>query len=150
MALLDVSSILIDPDLTDRFSVRRRKADVDIQGRLAISEQLFTGIIGVITTANPNDLDRQDDFSVFTRTLSVVTRFRLRGEVKGYQPDVIVWHGNNFVVKHIDLYPQFGSGFYQAECESMDRTDNISDIILTGQMAFNSSNNSGLLALELM
>lgn len=150
MAFLDVTSILLDPDLTDIFTVRRRQEIVDNHGRSTIQETLFAGQIGVITSSNPNDLERPEEYEAFTRSISVVCRFRLRGETVGYQPDVVVWHGNNYVVKHIDLYPQFGAGFIQADCESMDRQDNAVDRLFIGQLAFNSTSNSGLLAVGII
>lgn len=147
MALLDVSNILLDPDFTDVFAVKRREEKIDNYGRVTTNDLILGGIVGVITSSSPNDLDRKTDYEAATRNISVVCRFRLRGETNGYQPDVVVWHGNNYVVRQIDVYPQFGSGFIQATCESMDRQDNALDTIKTGQLAFNDLKNSGGLAL---
>ena len=123
MPFLDVSELLIDPDLADTFTVNRRTETIGTNGRTTIASKLLRGITGVVTAISPSDLDRADGYQVMTRSISVVTKFRLKGEVTGSQPDIVIWRGDNYVVKHVDNYPQFGHGFIQAECTSMDRTD---------------------------
>lgn len=123
MPFLDVSDIVTDPDFADRFTVVRRTETVGDYGRSTIVEQLFANTIGVVTMGSPNDLDRREDYQNFTRSITVVTRFALRGAVTGYQPDIIEWRGTRHVVKHAAPYPQFGRGFYQAECSSMANMD---------------------------
>lgn len=148
MALLDVTQILTDPDMVDSFTVKRRAETINSYGRTVIGEQIFTPVIGVVTAIGPSSLDRHEDYQSMTRSISVVTKFRLRGEVTGYQPDVIVWRGDNFVVKQIDPYPQFGPGFVQVECTSMDKTDLPLDAPAPGNYAFNQPANAVLLGVR--
>lgn len=147
MALLDVSEILTDPDLVDLFNVRRRSETVDIHGRSTVSETMFPQIAGVVTAISPNDLDRREDYQSMSRSISVVCRFRLHGETEGNQPDIVVWRGDNFIVKHVDPYPQFGRGFIQAECSSMDRVDLALDAATPGELLFNNIANSAFVIL---
>jgi len=142
MPTLDVSDALNSPEFNDRFNVVRRQEIVDTHGRSTLTETTYPNVIGVVTSGSPNDLDRPSDYESFTRSISVVTKFKLRGEVAGYQPDVIIWHGSQFVVKAIDLYPQFGPGFYQVECESMERTDTAIGETTLNSLAFNTSKNA--------
>lgn len=142
MALLDVSEILNDPDLVDRFDVVRRMETVGTNGRSTTSSQTFKGIIGVVTASSPNDIDRQENYQAMPRIISVVTKFRLRSIVNNEQPDIVVWRGSNYLVRQIDQYPQFGNGFVQAECASMDKTDPALDPAAPGQMAFNQAANT--------
>ena len=123
MPYLDVSSILLDPDFADRFTVIRRIETVGQTGRSSTSNQTFPNIVGVITAADPTDLERREDFQSTPRLISIVTKFKLQGEVKGRQPDLVSWIGDNFLVKKIDIYTRFGTGFIQAICESIDRVD---------------------------
>lgn len=123
MPSLDVSFILNGADIADTFHVRRRQETIGTNGRVSLNETRYNNVIGVVTIGSPNDLDRGEDKQYFTRSLSIVTKFSLRGETDGYQPDVVEWRGSNYVVKHIDPYPHFGAGFYQVECESMDKVD---------------------------
>jgi hypothetical protein len=145
MALLDVTQILTDPDLTDRFSVRRRAESVDSTGFAVETEEFIPNLIGVIVSISPSDLDRQADYQTMSRSITVVSKFALRGEVTGFQPDLVVWRGNNYLVKHIDPYPQFGPGFFQAECSSVDKTDAILESGFVPQLSFNSAANAAYL-----
>lgn len=125
---LDVSEALTDPMLTDSFDVLRRKEVLDAHGRVTTPQnQSFAGQYGVISAASPNDLERLEDSQRMGRNLSLITNFRLQGpaEVSGteYQPDVVVWGGDQYVVKHIDPYSRYGAGFIQAIIGSMDIID---------------------------
>lgn len=123
MAYLDVTEILMDPEIASRFNVVRRAEVVDDHGRSTLSLKPFKNKIGVITATSPNTLDRGTDAQVMPRSITLVSKFKLQSEVLGFQPDIVVWKGSNYLVKSIDLYPHFGPGFYQAECHSMDRID---------------------------
>lgn len=145
MPLLDVTQILTDPDFADSFSVRRRSDVIDTHGRSVPTEQVFAGVIGVVTANSPSDLDRKEDYQTMSRSITIVCKFSLRGETTSFQPDIVVWRGSNFLVKHVDLYPHFGAGFFQAECSSMDKTDGAATAGLTPQLAFNLAGNSSYL-----
>ena len=121
MALLDMSDALLDPMFLDAFKVLRRQEAIDDNGRSVTTTKTFNPVYGTVTMSSPSDLDRAADYQMATRT--VVLKFQLQTEVTGFQPDVIVWRGDNYLVRHVDYYPQFGAGFYQAECTSMDKTD---------------------------
>ncbi len=123
MALLDVTEILNDPDFVDTFTVQRRSEVIGVNGRSQQTVQTFSNVVGVVTAIGPSDLDRQDGYQTMRRSISIVTKFRIQGEATGIQPDIIVWRGDNFVVKSLEPYPQFGVGFVQVECTSMDQTD---------------------------
>ena len=147
MPLLDVSSLLVDPDLADHFTVDRRMETVGTNGRTTIGSQLIPNVVGVVTAISPSDLDRQDGYESMTRSISVVTQFRLRGVAPNEQPDVIIWRGSHFVVKHVDPYPHFGKGFFQAECTSMDHIDPNLEEGAPGKMTFNVASNSVFLGI---
>lgn len=142
MALIDVTQILTDPDLVDTFSVLRRAQVTDSKGRVSLTTQTFNKVIGVVTSISPNSLDRQTDYQTFGRGISIVTKFRLQGEVTGFQPDIVVWRGDNFVVKAIDNYPQMGPGFFQVECSSQDKVDLSLPAPANGAFSFNKPANA--------
>lgn len=119
---LDVSEVLLDPMIADRFIVNRRVQTLDSHGRVALTSTAMNGV-GVVTASSGNDLDRLDDNQRMGRHLTIVTKFRLRGPSPGYQPDTITWKGDTFVVQAIDPYPQYGAGFVQAIAGSMDLLD---------------------------
>lgn len=146
MALLDVSSVLLDPDFGDFFHVIRRVQAVSSHGRVQTEDTDLGRIFGVITANSPSDLDRREDYQSMTRSISVVCQFYLRGETSGFQPDVLVWQGSRYLVKHVDAYPQFGKGFFQAECSSIEMTDPAIVKRAVGQLAYNAPINSIFLA----
>lgn len=119
---LDVTEIIGDPDFAESFTVLRRSESVNQYGQSVVTSQNLNAV-GVVCQAGPNDLERLDDNQRMGRHISVVTMFRLRGPASGYQPDVILWNGNNFVVQQIDDYANFGQGFIEAIAGSMDSMD---------------------------
>ena len=121
--LLDVTLPITDPDFASSFSVIRRIETVGTNGRNSFTPTTFSGVIGVVTAASGNDLDRREAFQVAGRAISVVTKFELQGEATGIQPDLIYWRGSYYLVKLVDPYGHFGPGFYEALCESTNYTD---------------------------
>lgn len=119
MALLDVSEILTDPDFVDTFVVVRRQEGISDKGRAVLT---LTGLAasGVVNMAGPNDLRRLPDAQLQDRTLSIVSRFPFFGASVGYQPDLIQWREGLYIVSVLDLYPQYGRGFYQVIAPSID------------------------------
>lgn len=147
MPFLDVSDVVCDPMLADTFSVLRRVETVNDHGEVGISSTQHDNVVGVITMAGPNDLDRLDDSQRMGRVISCVTKFRLRGPSPGFQPDVIVWQGSNFVIAALDLYNRFGAGFMQAIAVSMTLVDGpaLPQPPLRGQDDYSNADNSGLI-----
>jgi hypothetical protein len=52
-----------------------------------------------------------------------VTKFRLQGPSLGFQPDTVIWRGNEFIVRAIDDYSAYGAGFVQALASSVEVLD---------------------------
>ena len=125
-AFIDVSEVLLSPDMADSFQVTRRP-EVVVAGRSTVPNPVTTDQIGVVTMASPNDLLRLEDNDRMDRTISIVTKARLQGpaQVAGtnFKPDLVVWRGDTYVVKSCEPYPQFGAGFVQALAGSWDSVD---------------------------
>jgi hypothetical protein len=118
---LDVSEVLVDPDFADTFDVTRSPEVVNSFGESTVPvPQVIPGKIGVVTMASPNDLDRLPEGDNSSRTISIVTKFRLQGPSPGFKPDVVTWRGDNYVVKLVEPYVQYGAGFIQALAGSID------------------------------
>ena len=122
MPFLDVSSILTDPDFADRITVVRREEGVSDKGRRILT--LYSlDTYGVVTMASPDDLKRMPEAQIFDRVLSVVSKFAFFGACVGFQPDLIQWRGDLYIVSALDPYPQFGAGFTQVIAGSIDLQD---------------------------
>ena len=123
MALLSVSELLFDPNFVDSFIIQRRRETIDPNtGRSGLTVTEFKAV-GVVTSGSSNDLEREDGYQLNKRSLSIVSKSKIQAAIKGYQPDIILWRGSPYVVNHVDAYPQFGPGFYQVDCESMEKEE---------------------------
>lgn len=127
MPLLDMSTVLDDPNIIDTFAVLRRTEVVNNFGVSAVTAVSTPGVYGVVYPSNENDLKRFPDLQVQAKALTVITRFALRGESEAsgseFQPDVVVWNGDNFVVRALEDWSNYASGFILAICTSIDLVD---------------------------
>lgn len=127
MPELDMSDAF-GPENLDTFNVIRRPEVVNEHGESEVpAPELIEDVEGVVCMAGPDDLERLDDQDRMQRTISVVTKFRLRGPSRDgdtdWKPDVVVWDGTQYEVKVIDPYVRYGSGFVQALCASTAAID---------------------------
>jgi hypothetical protein len=122
MATLDVSDVLLCEEFTDDYVIKRASQSTDDHGRVVETEQSIDSF-GVVTTASGSDLQRYPDMQLIDRVLSIVTKTRLQSATKNNSADIIIWRGNNYVVKYVDPYPQYGQGFYQVIVASIDLMD---------------------------
>lgn len=122
MSFLDVSEVLSDPDIADGFVVKRRAQVMGQNGRAGVAVEDLRGV-GVICAASPNDLKRLPDEQHTERHISIITRFRLRATAPDYQPDLVGWQGDFFIVRDVQPYTQYGAGFVQVLAGSIDFQD---------------------------
>jgi hypothetical protein len=136
MPWLDVSDIVVDPDLADRFNVIQRQESVDANtGRSSTTQVLHEGIVGVVTMENPADLMRRDDSDSAPRLIFVASTFRFRnaGIENGqqYKGDVIVWPppgqlgSTQYTVIKVYPYSRYGRGITECVAQSMNATDEV-------------------------
>jgi hypothetical protein len=122
---MDMSDALHDPDMGDFVTVKRRVEAVSTAtGRSSTTDESIPNVFGVIAEASKNDLERLPEADRMGRNMSMVTSFALRGpaQVEGtqFKPDIVVWRGNEYLVKQVGPYPQFGPGFIQAIMGSVE------------------------------
>jgi hypothetical protein len=128
--MLNLSSVLTSPMLVDTFTVNRRTQTVNNFGVASTTVQPFAGLYGVVYPSNENELKRLPDLQVQEKAITVITNFALRGESEtsadpavSFQPDIVVWGGDNFVVRKLEDWSQYGPGFILAICTSIDLVD---------------------------
>ena len=119
MPLIDMTDVLLDPDLADQFDVVRRAEAISAAGRSVVTPTTIPCQVGVVTMASPSDLVRRDDGQMISRRISIVTQFRLRGPGAGSQPDQVVLGGATYTVYDVLPYNRFGAGFIEALAECM-------------------------------
>jgi hypothetical protein len=130
MPYLDVTELLQDPELAESFSVTQRP-QVLVAGRVTVPNPITVpGVIGVVMALPADELDRLDDHEKLSRHFMIVTKFRLRGPSKDaagqkYQPDLITWRGDQYIVSKVSTFPEWGPGFFQVTVKSIDLTDQV-------------------------
>jgi galactose-6-phosphate isomerase len=127
MPLINISMALMSPNLADGFAVIRRQQVISNNGRATFNTTTISNLHGTVYPSSKNDLERFPNLQVMGKALTVITRFALRGEstVSGtdYAPDIVQWHGDNFVVVGLEDWSSYGPGFIFAVCQSMDLKD---------------------------
>lgn len=129
MPLLDVSEVLSDPLFTEPMNVYRRTETVGSNGRTVITRTRVRPVpTGVImpkdSVIGGNAIQRNPDEQHRGSALLIYTQFRLRGPSPGFQPDVVVWNGDDYVVTLVNDYSHYGAGYIQVELSSMTSVDN--------------------------
>lgn len=123
MALLELAlDTLFDPDIISPFNIVRRVETVGVNGRVSYSPTNIPGS-GVVTSASQNSLMRREDYQVGMRGISIVCPMQLLTNTTGKNADIVQWLGSDYIVEHCDLYPHFGTGWYQVEAISMTTVD---------------------------
>jgi len=122
---LDPSTILLDPMLADTFTVLTRVETVNDYGESVQETTPTAGVVGVVVPASPDDLQRLDDLERGQRAIKIFTRYRLNGPSTARQPDLIVWRGDNFVVKTLDPFSNFGAGWTEVLATSIDTLETL-------------------------
>lgn len=125
MPRLNVNVAVNSLYLTDSFVVLRRLENVGSNGRSGLTTVAFGNVPGVVYPDGDNVLRRETDNQRSLQTITVVTRFMLRGASldgsgQNYQPDIVQWRGNSYVVENIEPYASYGAGFIEAACCMLD------------------------------
>ena len=122
---LDVSAALTNPYTLDVFNVLRRPETINVFGESSVAEQqTFENVYGIVTPDGDASLARSAEMQTQVKVLSVISRFALRGnrEASGtnFQPDLVVWDGNSYIVRNVEDYSRYAAGFVKASCELID------------------------------
>lgn len=129
MPLLDVSDILLDPDVAETLTIQRRQANVGSNGRASQTVTTITPApVGSVQPQDAGDLERGSDQQKLPKKIEVITPFRLRsagsdGQGNEYQPDLIVWQGDSYQVDSVEPWTAYGAGWLVAKCSSVDSLD---------------------------
>ncbi len=136
MPMLDVSDVVVDPDLADLFDVIQRPQTVDgSTGRASTGRVVTTGVVGVVTMENPADLMRGEESDATPRLIFVASTFRFRSVSKEgtqqYKGDLIVWPqpgqqgSTEYLVIKVYPYSRYGTGITEVVAQSLNATDEV-------------------------
>jgi len=119
----DLRDALSAPEFVDQFRVLRRDQNIDTTGRARNTPMAVVGALGVVTATSPNELVRLPEEQHQSKSIEITTTFPLHGPAEGLSPDLILWHGDTFVVTLLDDWSNYGPGFIHVVCSSMDGVD---------------------------
>lgn len=122
MAGIDMTAVMIDPLLSSFFSVVRRQEAVGPDGRVTMSEETFDNIQGVVTWKE-GPVNQREDGLLGLQEISIATPFSLRDASFGFQPDLIIWEGEQYRVTSVKAHRHLGSGWTRATAESFRATN---------------------------
>lgn len=150
MSFIDVDDLIYDPYIAGQvFSIVRRREYINEHGEQLLVAVQVTGVIGQVSPTANNSLVRDAAFSSQQETIKVITAYRLRGAGRApgsrpalawddgidwdqtgffwdqsvapiYQPDLVLWHGDYYIVQSINDYTPYGAGFLECECTSIE------------------------------
>lgn len=117
MTFLDVTEVLLDPDLMDTGLVCNRMTQtVDDRG-WAHNEATSFPFAAVVTSDKGDILHRNADGSRIIGSITVHTMFRLSDGSASQDADEVVWQGRTYTVVNVNDYSHFGRGFVCATCD---------------------------------
>lgn len=116
MPLIDVVEILSDPDFAQDFVVVRSNRSVSAQGLTVDSPGLFQtyGVILPLSGAQLAMLPEAERTGAF---ITVITPFALYALTDTTAADQVQWHGNNYMVRSVNDWTDWGQGFTSAVCQ---------------------------------
>jgi hypothetical protein len=126
MPFIDVIDLLTDPYIAgENFSVYRRTEVVNQFGENLISVIIFNNIYGQISPHIPSHLIRDPSFTSREKYIQIITPWFITGggidpSNNLYQPDLVLWKNNLYIVKATQDYSKYGAGFVVAQCEIFD------------------------------
>lgn len=125
MPWLDVTEVTLDPFLSDVITVIRRMQTVDVHGNVQIITMGSYNAVGVVTPTDNNSLTRAEAYESQADSIRIITTFRLRGAAQdiagvNWQPDLVQWNGNTYLIKSLNDYTRFGAGFVDADAIAID------------------------------
>ena len=122
MPFIDVTDIILDPDIAgEQFTVIRRVETVTSAGIRTNTTQSITAWGSVQPVESSRDFE--GEYQVQVEAIKVVTNFMLRAAStlggRTFDPDYVVWRGDNYVVKTSQDYSRYGAGMIEATCDAV-------------------------------
>lgn len=115
--------VLSSPMLVDTFAVRRRAVEVLGNGRGKTTDSVVRGIRGVVCATGNNGQKRSEDSAIGFTTYTVITKYPLRKQAEGIEPDLVLWKGRQLQVIDLADYTPYGTGWVEATCTSQTIPD---------------------------
>lgn len=127
MPQLDVSDAILDPEFVDEIFITRRPYTVNDNGQVVVTPTPMQ-IVAVVTQGSAHPLEQKGDAQYSGPVITVhAYQFQLydavTGKTSSYQPDLIKYVGNVYMVTKVYNWSQYGQGFTMAEAELYTTTE---------------------------
>lgn len=121
MPTLDMSAVLTAQEFLDAITIKSVYSLINGNGETVALAPVSTSGRAVVVPGRSN-MRRESDGTRVAAYIDVYTRARLSagGTISDTQErfaDVIVWHGNTYVVASVEDFSAFGTGFVHASCD---------------------------------
>lgn len=126
MPLLDMSDVLIDPDLLDTSLVCHRQIQTRDADNFHVNTPQDFPFSGIVTVDRSLEAKRMAAGQNINGAILIVTQFRLtQGQAQtdinqSLDTDIVTYSGRDYRVTFVDPYTRYGTGFVQAHCELLD------------------------------
>ena len=118
--MIDVSDVVSDPDFTQTITRVVRSETVNDFGE-SIIISVSSLIDAVVTSPTTQELLMFPEATAYRDVIRVTTVSRLNADSVGKQPDLILYHGENYKVLITNDYSDFG--YTRALCVLIDLQD---------------------------
>jgi hypothetical protein len=117
MALVDVSSLMVDPMFTDSFMITSQTVVINQYGE-QVSTPTTMSAIGVIQAVSKDILSRFPEASILTTDIVVHYKGILNIQKMSGYCDIITFKGVEYLVKDlVENYLNWGAGWTSAICQ---------------------------------
>lgn len=126
MPWLDVTDVLLDPDLVDMSLVCHRQVQTVDEDNFATNTPQNIPFTGVVTVDRSLEARRMAAGQNISGAILIVTQFRLTQGQSGndvsprLDADTVTYNGRQYRVTFVDPYTSYGAGFVQAHCELVE------------------------------
>lgn len=103
MPLLNLSRVAKNPKFVQKVLRVVRQESVNEFGENILTTTT-SQIKATITMASQNDLNRFTDATVYIKAINVITTTELNADRVGYQPDIIIFQGDSYIIKGTFTY----------------------------------------------
>lgn len=113
--------------LSEPITIIRRQQAVGANGRVEVFTTTIPNVRAYVLASSPSDLERNPDYSLMRDTITADVKYPLQGPMSnppdGYQPDHVIWHGNEYVVTKVNDFSKQGRGFVSVILQTVNSVD---------------------------
>lgn len=115
----DVSDVLLDPDFNQAFQITRTTETVNNSGR-TVETTVTVSTSGVIHPATKEQLERVPEADRSSEIIAVYSQTSITPGSDTLLPDVVAWKGKTYRCVGLMDWTDYGVGFSEALCASVD------------------------------